>query len=452
MPARHRTESAVARSPGFGLVRVLRLTGVMVAAFLCAPATALTLAEAITLALERNPSLAVEQGKLAEAEADLRTARAALLPRFSLSASYNRLNDDRLSPAGAMLTGPGLFARETFAGALGRHTLFDGGRTGAGIRGASLGIEAQQAALGVAREETAYQVSQAYYRVLEARALVEVANAGLARQREFEQLTGVLFRAGRATRLDGMKAEAQRVDAERTAQRAEEVAQLALVLLRRALGTGMDERLDPTDRLPEGPHTPKGAAALSALALAANAELARLDRQLEQAREQVAAARAGRAPEVSLQGSYGYRDRDVGGSAQEWTLGVFASWTLFDGGATAGQIAKAQARVAQLEDTRRAAEIAVQADVQEALSAWRSAQADEQAAARLRAANAEALKAALTLYRSGKATGLDVLTAQTDLTRAEGARAQALTAYAIARARLVRLTGVSDGLQLEEAR
>lgn len=414
------------------------------------PAAGMSLQDAISLALERNAALSVERGKIAEAEADYHGARAGLLPRVSLSAYHNQLNDDRLSPSGVTLPGARLFTRESFAGLLARQVLFDGGRTESARQAAARGLEAQQIGYGSAREDTAYQVAQAYYRVLEARALVRVAEASLTRQREFEKLTGVLFSAGKATRLDGMKAEAQAADAERTHERAREAERLALVWLRRVIGLPMEEPVDPTDVLPAAIAAPRDERELAKLALQANPDLKRLDRQIDQARDNRSAARAARLPEFSLQGSYGYRERDLGGGAPEWTLGVVAAWTVYDGGATASQTAKAIARLAQLEESRQAARLALEADVRDAAGAWRGSRADADAAGRLHAANEEALKAALALYASGKATALDVLSAHADVARAEGTRAQALAALAIARVRLARLTGVKDASQLEQ--
>ncbi len=414
------------------------------------PAAGLSLQEAIALALERSPALAVEHGKVAEAEADYQSARAGLLPRVSLSAYHNQLNDDRLNPSGAALPGARLFTRESFAGLLGRQVLFDGGRTESARQAAARGLEAQQIGYGSVREDTAYQVAQAYFRVLEARALVRVAQVSLTRQREFEKLTGVLFSAGKATRLDGMKADAQAADAERTLERAREAERLALVWLRRVIGLPMEELLDPTDALPTEIVPPRDERELATLALQSNPDLRRVDRQIDQARDNRSAARAARLPEFSLQGSYGYRERDLGGGAPEWMLGVVAVWTVYDGGATASQTAKAIARLGQLEESRRAARLALEADVHDAASAWRLARADAIATARLQAVNEEALKAALALYAGGKATALDVLTAQADVTRSEGTRAQAIAAYAIARSRLARLAGLKDSSQLEQ--
>ncbi len=420
---------------------------------LCAfPAAALDLSleRAIALAHERSPIVALERQRLAEAQADYQSAAAGVLPRVALSAYHNRLNDDRLSPSGSGLP-ISLFSRENFAGVQARQLLFDGGRARALQSAATRGIETQTIAIEASREDATLQVAQSYARALESSALVNVASESLHRQDEFVKLAEVLFRAGRATRLDGLRAEAQREDARRTLERAREAEKLSLVVLRRAIALPADEPIRLTDPLPDSFPAPRADAALARLAIDHNSELKRLVQQIEQAGENRTAARATRWPELSLQGTYGNRSRDIGGSAPEWTVGLFANWTLYDGGAIDGQVAKSQARVAQLEDSRRALTLALEADVRDAASAWRTAMADAAAAERLLAANRESLKAALALYQTGKATALDVLSAQSDVVRAEGALAQARSAYAIARARAMRLTGATEVRQLEHS-
>mgnify|MGYP003481784964 FL=1 len=85
--------------------------------------------------------------------------------------------------------------------------------------------------------------------------------------------------------------------------------------------------------------------------------------------------------------------------------------------------------------------------MKDALRAWRTALNDARAGAKLVEANSESLKAAEVLYRSGKATALDVLTAQADLARAEGAQVRAAADYAVARYAVARLVG--NPLELE---
>ncbi|MCI0536615.1 MAG: TolC family protein, partial [Verrucomicrobiales bacterium] len=135
----------------------------------------LTLQQCLELALQKNPALAVQTAKSAEANSDYRAARAGLLPKLSATGYVNRLEEDRLSPAGGALPGISLFGRESYGGLIARQLLFDGGKTTASRRAAAQGAKLKQMDLDAARDETVYQVSRAFFQAVEARELVPVA-------------------------------------------------------------------------------------------------------------------------------------------------------------------------------------------------------------------------------------------------------------------------------------
>jgi len=408
------------------------------AAYAAAPAVELTLPEAIGQALERNPAVRNERSRVLEVEADYRATRAGLFPRLSASGYYNRLAPDRLNPAGAITPLP-LYERESYAGLSARQLLYDG-RTLAQREAAQQAVAAQQAGMAASESDIVYLVTQAYYRVLEARALMQAAQDAAARAREFEALTRVLFDAGKVTRLDLLKAQSGRLDAEAAVTRASELDGVANVLLAAAIGReAPDFRVTGELAGAVEPSPPQQTAL--ATAVAQNPELKRQRHQIGQAEHNVRAARGARHPILSAQGGYGYRDRDIGGGADEWTAGVFLEIPLFDGGLTGAGIAKAEAVLTQRREAERATRLAIESQLYQALSAWRTAQADADSAAQRIATSREAARAAEVLYRAGKATALDVLTAQTDLARAVSDRAQALAAYAVARANTERLLG-----------
>ena len=180
-----------------------------------------------------------------------------------------------------------------------------------------------------------------------------------------------------------------------------------------------------------------------------NPDIKRLNTLIAKTEEDLKAAKGGYFPEFALQGGYGYRDRDIGGGADEWTAGVFANWSVFDSGFTRAAVAKANARMQEAKESLKDAEIRLQADIEDSLVTWKTALADFQAASRLVDADQESLKTAQALYKAGKALVLDVLTAQTDLANSEDAKVKALTSYATARANLERLTGKIQSTKTE---
>jgi outer membrane protein len=172
-----------------------------------------------------------------------------------------------------------------------------------------------------------------------------------------------------------------------------------------------------------------------------NPELKRLKIELAQGQALIKAARGGYFPEVSLQGSIGVRDRDVGGTASEWLGGVFMEFPFFEGGLTRAQVAKASSQYRQLMERQRDRLDALRVEL---MSGWKEQEDARQGVAASRqnvAASEEAYQSALALYRVGKATGLDVLTAEVELTRARLALIRYQVAYEIGRAKVRQIIG-----------
>lgn len=418
------------------------------ASSLSSPAVAgerLTLSQAVDLALKGNPNLGAASARSSEAEADYAIAAAGLLPKVTANASVNRLNEDRLSLGNASSTA--LYTRESFGGVTGRQLLFDGGKTSASKSAAQRGVEAGRMGFQATREETVYRVSQAFSRALDARDTVRVAASALKRQQAFETLTADFFKAGKTTRLDVLKAEAARLDTERVLANAQEAEKMSVVSLAQAIGLRPGLAFSVEGELPGRFEEPSSDDELRRDVAAHNPDIKQALLQVAQAEENLRSAQAARKPELALLGSYGYRERDIGGSAPEWIVGLAGTWTLYDGGALPAQSEKTRARLNQAREAERSVELGVQTLMKDALRAWRTALNDARASAKLVEANSESLKAAEVLYRSGKATALDVLTAQADLARAEGAQVRAAADYAVARYAVARLVG--NPLELE---
>ncbi len=400
----------------------------------------MTLEACLALAEEMSPPITLERERISEAEADDIVARAGLLPRITASAYAQRLNSDRSSPLGT--TPPqGLYTQEAFAGVRAKQVLFDGFRVWNAHAATERGIDAARAGLTASRADTVFAVAQAFVRLTEAQELTGVAEDALSRQRKFEDLTDALFAAGRTSRVDPLRARAQRLDAERALVAARASEEVAGVFLRRAIGLESQVRLRAEGPLPEASPPSEPDQQLLDQALHRDVDIIRLDLQIAQARATMASSSATWFPEISLQGSYGYRGRDIGGRAPEWVGGVFLDWAVFEGGAGKALVDKASARTRQFEASRRALALQVEVDLRDALAAWRVAAAAAVSVAQAVEANREAVAAVLELYRAGRGTALDVLTAELELARAQAARIQALGDIAVARARVARVVG-----------
>jgi outer membrane protein len=396
----------------------------------------LTLNQCIELAFTSNPGLQIEQEKITELENDYSIASAGLYPKITASAFYTRVNRDRVGIQPIMQ-----YTEESLGQVKLKQLLYDGGKTGYSGRAAAKAADAQRDSAEATRLDTVYAVSQAYYRVLEARELLRVGENSLSQRETFFKLTDSYQKAGKATRIESLKAEAQLLDAERSLVQAHEALRISELILKKTIGVGVEAQINIADGLPDAFAEPGNEESLLAQVYENNPDLKKSAQFKEQARLSIDSASGAYMPEISFQGSYGYRDRDVGGAGDEWLAGVFLEWPLFEGGITRAQVGKARARYREIEWSDRAVHDQVQVDLSQAVGDIRTALASIRSSKRLVEAQDEAYKAVVEFYKRGKATYLEVLTAETDLTQAKAAYVRAVGDYQSASARLDRVTG-----------
>lgn len=404
------------------------------------PVRVLTLDQCITHALENNPGLQSEREKIIELENDYRIAASALYPRVSLSAYYQRVDSDRIGVLPQMV-----YSEETLAQAKAKQVLFDGGKTWNNRTAAMKAEEAQRESAQASRLDTVLAVSQAYYRVLEAAEILKVSETSYEQRQQFFKLTEAFFNAGRATKLELLRAEAQLFDAERSLSQAREAHRLSELILKQVIGIALQTEIEIANSLPEEFPEPADEHLLLQESIANNPDLKEIALLKEQAEASLRSAKGPYWPEISLQGTYGYRDRNTTSLDSEWTAGVFLEWSLFEGGLTRAQAGKARSRASQIGWNEKALRDQVQVDLREALGNLRTAIAAIKSSRRLVESQDEAYTASVEFYKLGRSTYIEVLTAQTDLTEAKAAYVRAVGDYQNASAKLDRVVGKSPG-------
>jgi outer membrane protein len=401
---------------------------------------ALTLDECLSRAREQNPVLSASREKIQELLADYNAARSKFFPRLVLTSYYNRVPPNRFSSGGA-LTNFELFKREGVVAATGKQIIFDGLKTYNNTQAARYGAEAQKREVQRTADEVVFAVTEAFYRLIEAKENLQVAKEALQQRQEFAKLTNAFFQAGKSTNLDKVRAQSQVSEADQAVVEAGNAVLLAREILARTMGLTEPAPVEIRGELPrEFP----AAAAVNSLwqeLLQTNPELKKLSLEIEQSRTLVKAAKGAYLPEVSLQAGSDVRHRDLGGTKPEWIAGVIMEYPFFEGGLTRAQVAKANSQSRQLLEKKRDRLNGIRVDL---TTAWKDQDNARQGVATTRqtiATNQEAYASAETLYRNGKAIGLDVLQAQVDLTSSRFNYIKYAVAYEVGRARIRQIVG-----------
>jgi hydrophobic/amphiphilic exporter-1 (mainly G- bacteria), HAE1 family len=408
------------------------------------PAKILTLEQALALAGERNRDVLIAESYRRWVNGKYLEERAGALPRFELGTSFLRQRDESqrgLYPAGFRDFLP---LEYDVRGAEVRlsQPLFTWGQVGAAIRAAREGTRYADDQLRRFRQVVARDVSAAFYDVLAARELEQIAARTLELKRRHLEEARKKHQMGTATDYEVLAAEVAADNARPDAIRAENAARLARERLRFLLAE--ESEVDVEGALPvEVAPYPVFEATLQE-ALANRPELAELGHQQGVARELVTIAKAQDKPRFDLQAAWGRRWLGVTGtrtSGATWNLGVFVSFPFFDGYKTKGRVEQAQSDLARMSLEEAKAREAIALEVRAAVDAVREAGEIGRALFGTVAQAERVLFMAEQGYELGVKTRLDVEDAVVNLAAARAGLARAQRDYRVALVDLRRAAG-----------
>ena len=409
----------------------------------------LSLEDCLALARENSPLLSGAAEKVRELLADYDAARSEFFPKLSLVSHYERSNPDRLPPGGGN-PNMRLFEAEGLVSITGKQVLFNGGKTRYDTQAARIGADAQGLEELRTDDAVTYAVTEAFYRLLEAKEDLKAAMEALKQRRDFAVLTEAFFKAGKVTKLDSLRAQSQASDAELARTEAENAVSLAGEILSRTMGLKERATVDIREGLPQEFMPAPGIDSLWQVTLKNNPEIRELDLEVEQSHALAKAEAGSYFPEVSLQGNLGTRYQDTGGTRGEWMAGVFLEFPFFEGGLTKARTAAVNSQYLQSIERKRDRLDGLHVDLSTAWKDWENARQGVMATQQTLVAREEAYKSSETLYRYGKAIGLDVLQAQVDLTASRFDFIRYAVNYEIARARAEQITGSKQRLTVGE--
>ncbi|HUL38289.1 MAG TPA: TolC family protein [Thermodesulfobacteriota bacterium] len=403
----------------------------------------LMLKECLDLALKNNPTISLSRERIQEMIQDYNIARSGLFPTLSLRAYANWVDPGRLSPGGVANTTT-LFGQENLGLLSTRLNIFDGLKTYYGMKGAKIGEESQREALRGTKEEVLSQVYQAYYRLLEAKETFGVAEESKKQREGFRDMAEALLKVGKVTKLDFLRSDSQVIDADQTIVQAQNNIILARTILKKTMGLRDEEEIDIPAETPKISSEPLDELALWEKAREKNSDVRKINLDIERAKANISFAKADYWPVISFQAGYGYRNRDVGGTAEEYSYGFFLDYAIFSGGLTRATVGKAKSVSLQLEDSKKALLDQLKVDLNTALSQIRDALKGMDSAKGAIAVNQEAYDSTMAMYQAGKLTSLDIMQAQISLINSKASYVNYYANYQTALAQLRKIIGEGE--------
>jgi outer membrane protein len=420
-PAAARAQAAPAPSPSAGA------------------AVPLSLDAAVALALKRNLQYRSVRIAVESSAARLQQTRSPELPSLAISDSFQYVdNIAKLSTPLGQIPFSTVNATNVPLVAL-QYTLFDGGATAARVGQALAGLSASEAQARQARGDVVSQVAAAYYGLLAASRMNQVAQRAVAVAAAHVRQAQQLLAGGMIPRADLLRAQAELANERVNAIAAANGVSLAQVGLDNVLDEPLTTRYLPTDPL-GGPAPALDLNALLASARAQRGDLAAARAAVTAAQRAVDAARSGFLPHLNAVLSDGNtQPAVVGGYHNQFSAGLSAVWSLFDNGYTAGRVAEANAGVSSAQLGVQQLANAVDLQVEQAYLKVNEASARVQASQQLVALADENLRLAQVRYRGGVGTALELQDAELGdrsahqtLTQAQAALRQGVVALRFA--------------------
>jgi outer membrane protein len=421
-----------------------------------APSTAggsegLTLQQAIDRGLAASHRLGELQARVAGTEAAVLGSRAAARPQVAATAGYMRTN--HVDEFGIAVPGqkPRIIYPDVPDNYRSRIDLqwpiYTFGRTDAVERAARAESQASGLDLAAARNDLRLEITRAYWAVVTASESVNVLTESLQRMDAVLEDVRNRLKVGLVPPNDVLSVEAQRSRQQVFLIQARNLREQALADLRRLIGAA-----PATPLTLQAPLDAPAAATTPVPQLVDEARKARPDRQALEARvtgagERREAALAGKRPVVLVGGGVDLarpNPRIFPRAAEwkeSWDASVNFSWTFWDGGRVAADVA--QQTAAQRGARERLAEFDSQLELEVLqrrldLDAARASIAASNDGVR---AASEARRVVGDRFAAGVATSTDILDAQVALLQAQLDLTQSLANARLAEARLARAVG-----------
>jgi outer membrane protein len=403
----------------------------------------ISMAEAIALAKQNNPSAVTAANSVRSASNNIRSARAALLPSLTASAGQNISAGDRIGQSGTLVPYESKWQYST--GLQAQMTLFDGGKMFADIRARQADADAAQASQVTTEFSLALQVKTQYNAALAANEQLSAAQAQLAVAKQQLDMTVAKVNAGAANVADSLNSVVQVGNAQLAILTAQQSLRTANAGLTRLAGTTYMITANPADTTN---HAMQPIDSAAVLALALDGPTIRQNQaQIASATASIKSAKAAYLPSLSMganfQGSGPQSLYGLGSNPYPYTRGINfnISYPIFNRFQRENQIQTAQIALTNAEATLRDSRLAAQQTIVTQIGLLRNAEEQVKVQENSVRANEEALRVNQQRYTLGAGTFLDVLTSQSSLVSARQGLIQARLNYRNAKAQIEAVIG-----------
>lgn len=404
----------------------------------------LTLREAIEKGLQANLSVLLANTQVEESEGGRTRSFSALLPRVQAE-TYANLQNRNLQAFGISFPGVppvvGPFSNFDFR-LYAQQNVLDL-QSYRNWKASEKGVSASKLDYQDARDLIIRVIAGLYLEGQSAAARVEAAESRVNDSQALYQLAKSKHDAGTATGVDLLRAQVQLANDQQALLATRNQFKQALLNLARNLGMNPGTPLELADPLRYQPPAQRQAENLIPSALLARADYLSLAAQRQQLVEQQRANRARYFPKVSVNGNFGDLGRSIGSARATGLIQGQIDFTIFDRDRS-GEAQQITSRIQRIDNQIADLRRGIDQDIRAALLNIESASEEVDVAKDGQSLAERELQLTQDRFRSGVTNNIEVVTAQDELSRAQGNYILAVSTYVDATFALARAAGASE--------
>jgi outer membrane protein TolC len=308
-----------------------------------------------------------------------------------------------------------------------------------------LGVDVAAIEREAQRRDTAFDVVQNYYRLLQAERLTEVAAASVAELQQQLKQSNSFHTNGVVSEDDVLRAQLAVANAQQRLIQARARVTITRSNLAVAMGYPADAAIEAVPRSSDALPPPAETSLVEAQrsAESGRVEIRELDTKIDAAHHEKKLAILKFAPAVNVTGAYIHNEGSLFSQTNSAYVGAFASWDAWDWGTTYGGVKVAESHEEQAAIAREKIVDRIRLDVEQAFVGLETASEAMTVARASVAAAEENFRLVKTRYAASAATSFDVVDAESLLTQARGQLQTGLYDYMIAQAALRRAVGAT---------
>jgi len=388
------------------------------------------------LTRQHNPTLAGATAEAAQAAAMQRKAQAGLRPRLTARSSYSHISEPTLFGATPILESDTFINRIELT-----QPLYTGGQLQAAVKAADYGKNAVEQGRAAVEAQVLTQAAGAYFRALQAKAAVAVAESSVNSLTANYDDARKLFEAGVVINSDVLRAEVALASAKDQLISANNNYATAVAALKTAIGLPQETDIELSSAGQDLPD-------MAQLPAKTRAEVEATQFGVKAAEAQISAAQGASRPSLAV--FVDYENQPKGAEfprlSDSTMVGLQMQFTLFDGGHNRAEVAAAKAAAAKAASDLDGAKQQTEFQLEASRLALVSAQDRVKALATQVKSAEESYRVVSIGYQEGVNVLTDVLGVEAMLTQARSAHLNADYDLKIAKLNLLLALGQTQKL------